>query len=475
MIAHLKPYPAYKDSGVPWLGDAPQHWEVRRGKWLFRHRKLLNSDRADSNVLSLTLRGVVNNDPDNPEGLVPKDYATYQLFRKGDLVFKLIDLENLRTSRVGLVHEDGIMSSAYVRLTPQKVVDIRFFFQQYFDLYQRGIYNQLGAGVRSTLGPTDLLDLSVVVPPLPEQTAIVRFLDHMDRRIRKYIGAKQKLIKLLEEQKQAIIHRAVTRGLDPNVRLKPSGIEWLGDVPEHWEVRRLRYLIEGKLTYGANAAAEYTNPDWPRYLRITDFGTDGTLRNNSFRSLPPEIAKDYLVQAGDILLARSGATVGKAFLVTTGAGEACHAGYLIRARPRREVIVPEFLFAFTQSTGFIGWKDSTFIIATIQNIGAGKYAGLPVPLPPIREQSAIVRFLQKDTDTILAAIDRAQREISLLREYRTRLIADVVTGKLDVREAAAKLPEEVEEPTSLEDMDAVEDEDTIDEVETEPTIDKEDS
>jgi type I restriction enzyme S subunit len=181
------------------------------------------------------------------------------------------------------------------------------------------------------------------------------------------------------------------------------------------------------------------------------------------------------VQAGDILLARSGATVGKAFLVTTGAGEACHAGYLIRARPRREVIVPEFLFAFTQSTGFIGWKDSTFIIATIQNIGAGKYAGLPVPLPPIREQSAIVRFLQKDTDTILAAIDRAQREISLLREYRTRLIADVVTGKLDVREAAAKLPEEVEEPTSLEDMDAVEDEDTIDEVETEPTIDKEDS
>ncbi|MGH8510653.1 MAG: restriction endonuclease subunit S, partial [Gammaproteobacteria bacterium] len=149
-------------------------------------------------------------------------------------------MENLRTSRVGLVHEDGIMSSAYVRLIPRSAVDIRFFFQQYFDLYHRGIYNQLGAGVRSTLGPSDLLDLSVVLPPLPEQAAIIRFIDHVDRRIRRYIRAKQKLIKLLEELKAAIIHRTVTRGLDPNVRLKPSGVEWLGDVPEHWELSRVK-------------------------------------------------------------------------------------------------------------------------------------------------------------------------------------------------------------------------------------------
>ena len=141
---------------------------------------------------------------------------------------------------------------------------------------------------------------------LPEQTAIVRFLDHADRRIRRYIRAKQKLITLLEEQKQAIINRAVTRGLDPNVRLKPSGAEWLGDVPEHWEVRRLRYLIRGRLTYGANAAAEHTDPAWPRYLRITDFSKNGTLRKDTFRSLPLQTAKDYLVEPGDVLLARSG-------------------------------------------------------------------------------------------------------------------------------------------------------------------------
>lgn len=116
MMDALAPYPGYMDSGVPWLGNVPAHWDIRRGKWLFRSRKELNSDLRNTNILSLTLRGVVNNDPDNPEGLVPKDYGTYQLFAKGDLVFKLIDLENVRTSRVGLVHQDGIMSPAYVRL-----------------------------------------------------------------------------------------------------------------------------------------------------------------------------------------------------------------------------------------------------------------------------------------------------------------------------------------------------------------------
>ena len=240
MIGNLKPYPEYKESGVPWLGSVPSNWGIRRGKWLFRNQKELNSNRANRNVLSLTLRGVVNNNPDDPEGLVPKDYATYQLFRKGELVFKLIDLENLRTSRVGLVHEDGIMSSAYVRLIPKNSGRVRFFFHQYFDLYQRGVYNQIGAGVRSTLGASDLLNISVVLPSIDEQDAIVRFLDHTNGRIVHAIRSKKKLIALLNEQKQVIIHRAVTRGIDSSVQLKPSGIPWLGDIPEHWELTSLR-------------------------------------------------------------------------------------------------------------------------------------------------------------------------------------------------------------------------------------------
>src|SRR2546427_1816485 len=190
----LKRYAVYKESGVPWVGEVPSHWGVARGKWLFRYLKELNHGGTSKNVLSLTLRGVVNNDPDHPEGLVPKDYSTYQFIFRGDLVFKLIDLENLRTSRVGLVHEDGIMSSAYVRLAPSGPTNIRYFFHQFYDFYSRGIYNQLGAGVRSTLGPSDLLNVGIVIPPPVEQAAIVRFLDWTKGRLERAIRAKRKVI-----------------------------------------------------------------------------------------------------------------------------------------------------------------------------------------------------------------------------------------------------------------------------------------
>ena len=220
------------------------------------------------------------------------------------------------------------------------------------------------------------------VPPPSEQAAIVRYLDHTDRRIQSYIRAKRKLIGLLEEQKQAVIHQAVTRGLDSNVRFKPSGVEWLGDVPEHWEVWRLRHLLEAPLKYGANEPARYTNPNLPRYIRITDIQEDGTLRDDSFRSIPEEIAAPYLLVGGDILFARSGATVGKTFQYRPSWGRAAYAGYLIRARLDKCKIGSDFVKYYTQSQAYRDW----------------------------------------------------------------RLIADVVTGKLDVREAAALLPGESEEP-----------------------------
>ena len=294
----------------------------------------------------------------------------------------------------------------------------------------------------------DFYDIRVPVPDPVEQAAMVRFLDYANGRLERAIRAKRKVIALLHEQKQAIIHRAVTRGLDPTVPLKPSGIPWLGDIPKHWEVRRLRFCTRGKLTYGANAAAEFDNPDWPRYLRITDFKGDGSLRPDTFRSLPPEVAKDYLVEDGDILFARSGATVGKAFLVRTDTVKACYAGYLIRARPNTDVVLPTFLFAFTQSTAFVRWKDAIFNRATIQNIGADKYANLAVPIPPIAEQQAILDFVETELAPIRTANSRIEREIELLREYRTRLVADVVTGKLDVRQAARQLPAETVEPAA---------------------------
>ena len=155
----------------------PGTLENKKGKRFFIYKKELNKGNLCTNVLSLTLNGVINNNPDKPIGLSPKDYATYQIFDKDNLVFKLIDLENISTSRVGLVPERGIMSSAYIRLINRHECNMRYFYFQYYDLYLRHVYNGLGAGVRSTLTSTDLLDLLIFIPPQSEQNHIVRFLD----------------------------------------------------------------------------------------------------------------------------------------------------------------------------------------------------------------------------------------------------------------------------------------------------------
>jgi type I restriction enzyme S subunit len=448
MNRDLKPYPEYKDSGVPWLGKVPAHWGMKRGKWLFRSMKEINADRQHTNILSLTLRGVVNNDPDDPEGLVPKDYGTYQLFAKGDLVFKLIDLENLRTSRVGLVHEDGIMSPAYVRLVPRHNGVQRFFFRQYFDLYQRGIFNQLGAGVRATLGPKDLLELPVVVPNVSEQSAIVRFLDHVDRKIKKHIRAKQKLIKLLTEQKQAIIQRAVTRGLDPTVRLKPSGVPWLGKVPAHWEVLPNRALF-----------AEVRDRDHADAEMLSVTITKGVIRqkallgDSSKKDSSNEDKSSYkLVCPGDIAYNKMRAWQG-AVGVSEFRGIISPA-YVVQ-RPRRGA-EPRYFHYLLRTPAFAKEAErwSYGITSDMWSLRPEHFKMIYGCLPSIPEQSAIVRYLDGATANLDKAIDAAHREIDLLREYRTRLIADVVTGKLDVREAAANLPEEAEEAEVLDESEA---------------------
>ena len=443
MIVAHKSYLSYKPSGVEWLGDMPAHWEVRRLKYLLQERDTRSADGREQLLRVSQYTGVTQRkraDGDDAPDTRAESLIGYKCVEYNDLVVNIMLAWN---GSMGVSQFCGIASPAYCVYRFLAGVHPWFFHYLLRSSFYMAYIKTASTGVvdsRLRLYTDDLYRLYALVPPLSEQTAIVRYLAHVDDRIRRYVSGKQKLIRLLEEEKQAVIHRTVTRGLDPNVRLKPSGVEWLGDIPAHWEVIRLRYLVKGKLTYGANAAAEYADPDWPRYLRITDFDQDGVLKNNTFRSLPPEVARDYLVQPGDLLLARSGATVGKAFLVPADAGEACYAGYLIRARPQPALIEPHFLFAFTQSTGFTHWKNSTFIFSTIQNISAEKYADLHVPCPPLSEQSQIIRCLNKETTAIDTAISHACRQIELLQEYRTRLIADVVTGQVDVRAAGGQVP-----------------------------------
>jgi type I restriction enzyme S subunit len=456
MIADLKPYPAYKESGIPWIGIVPSDWRVERTKCIFRSRKELNVGRQNTNVLSLTLRGVVNNDPESPEGMVPKDYATYQLFKKHDLVFKLIDLENIRTSRVGLVHEDGIMSSAYVRLAPTKSVNIRFFYLQFFDLYTRAVFNTLGAGVRSTLGAADLGELRIVIPPPAEQTAIVRFLDLWNGRLEKAIRSKRRVIALLQEQKQAIIHRAVTRGLDPTVKLKDSAIPWLGEIPEHWEVRRNMALfslrvesgVEGLPVLQVSLRSGITMEELDQFGRPKKLIADATKYKRVHQG---DMAYNTMrMWQGAVGVSPCDGLVSPAYVVITPRGGT----------------VPEF-YDYVFHTDLYKQqvnRQSTGIVSDRNRLYWDSFKQMPNLVLPETEQRDIISFILKETGGIGTAIARFEREITLLREYRTRLTADVVTGKLDVRAAAAQLPEEAEEEP-LPDPEIPEEEPELEEVE----------
>lgn len=212
---------------------------------------------------------------------------------------------------------------------------------------------------------------------------------------------------------------------------RDSGIDWIGEVPRHWKVKKLKRLLSEKLKYGATESGDLDNLDDPRYIRITDFDDDGFLREDTFKSLPTEIAKDYLLSEGDVLFARSGATVGKTFIFKNYTGIACFAGYLIKATTVKYRLLPEFLFYYTKSSGYEEWKNGIFTQATIQNIGADKYQYLNVPVPPLTEQIAIANYLDKSCADIARGVEIKKKQIENLQQQLKSIIHHTVTKGLN--------------------------------------------
>ena len=456
MIDGLKPYPAMKDSGVPWLGAVPEHWDVLPNRAIFDEVK--DRDRPDADMLSVTItKGVIRQqtllEDSSKKDSSKLDRSAYKFVRSGDIAYNKM---RAWQGAVGVSEYEGIISPAYVVQRPRKGGTSRYLhyllrtpdFAKEAERWSYGITSDMWS-----LRPEHFRMIYSCLPPLPEQAAIVRFLDHADRRIRRYIRAKQKLIKLLGEQKQAIIHRAVTRGLDPNVRLKPSGVEWLGDVPEHWEVASLRHRysqVLGKMLDSKRITGESLLP----YLRNTDVQWDRiNVDGLPQMDIAPAEYERYTVRAGDLLVCEGG-EVGRA-AIWTGSLPLC--GFqkaLHRLRPfNPERDVPRFLY-FALRAAAKGNAFSDGHVSTIAHLTGEKLRGHPFPFPPREEQQAIAQWIDGELVNIGDATECTAQQIDLLREYRTRLIADVVTGKLDVREAAARLPDEVEEPESLDEVEA---------------------
>ena len=418
----MQQYDSYKDSGVKWLGEIPSHWELCRFKNLV---SLVTTPSNDRNKIGL----------ENIESGSGKFTQTDNEFEGNGVHFQVNDVVygKLRPylQKVWLATFSGnAVGDFFVFRVNNRVVEK---YLQYLML-SRCFTDDVNASTYGAKMPRVsseyILTMRCTVPSKDEQIKIVTYLDTATAKIDAAIAQQQKMIDLLNERKQIIINRTVTRGLNPNVKMKDSGVEWIGEVPEEWEVRRLKHLLKANLMYGANESAESEVESYPRYIRITDIDEDGKLRPDTFRSLPPAKAEPYLLKKGDLLFARSGATAGKTYLFNENI-KACFAGYLIKAS-LKETLLPEYLNYYTKSGIYANWKKSIFIQATIPNIGAEKYANLQITLPSIKEQEDIVKHLDVETGKINQVVRNCEKQISLLQERKQIIINEVVTGKVKV-------------------------------------------
>jgi type I restriction enzyme S subunit len=458
MIGDLKPYSAYKDSGVPWLEKVPEHWEIVPLASIARPRKVTNE--GDRELLSVYLgRGVIpfTSVEEKRTNTTSEDLSKYQLVEPGDFV-----LNNQQAWRgsVGVSRYTGIVSPAYLVLALDKRLNREFADKLFSDRAMVTQYLVCSKGVGSiqrNLYWPHLKRVVTVIPPSVEQTQIATFLDYADRRIRRYIRSKQKLIKLLEEQKQVIINQAVTRGLDPNVLLKPSGIEWLGDIPEHWEAMRLKRLVE-RIDQGVSPQAENYLAESGRWgVLKAGCVNRGVFKDIQHKRLPIQFSIDpkLVVNLGDVLVSRAS---GSPKLVGS-VGRVHELNYQLILSDKifrpvfRAGLDPEFMILAMNSRYYRMQVEKAISGAEglANNLPSSSLRTFIFAIPPKHEQKMIVRCIQEETNSLIKTIQRTEKEVSLLHEFRTRLIADVVTGKLDVREAAARLPVEVDDPEPLDD------------------------
>ena len=447
MIAELKPYASYKDTGVPWLEDVPEHWHVRRLKTLCTRSALYGANVA---ATSYTTKGVrflrttdINEDGQlGSEGVfVPKELVQDYLLINDDILISrsgTIGRSFLYSRRV---HGRCAYAGYLVRFVPATVVLPKYVFLFTKTRAFAGFLRVMA--ISSTIENVNgekYANAPLPLPPPSEQAAIVRFLDHADRRIRRYIRAKQKLIALLEEQKQAIVHQAVTHGLETSAKLKHTGNPWFPSVPAHWNVMPMRRVITKSLD-GPHHSPEYLDQGIP-FLSARNIKVDRwSLEDVKFisRADYESFCQRVKPVVGDVLYTKGG---------TTGIARAVDLDYPFQVwvhiavlRPKKVRILPRYLAVALNSPRCYEQSQLLTRGATNQDLGLGRMKEIALPVPPLAEQADIVEHVSAVEGKLGRARETALREIELLSEYRSRLIADVVTGKVDVRGVRAKLPE----------------------------------
>lgn len=443
MFRDLPPY-AQTTWNSFWSAPTPIHWGVQPGLAVLQENRLKNDGLVESQVLSLSYGKVVVKPVEKQRGLVPDSYEGYQILDPGDIVVRPTDLQNDQTSiRVGHVRNRGIITSAYIGLRPSGGWGDSYAFQ-YLTVVDssKRIYG-MGSGLRQQLGWSDLKRMPCLVPPAEEQAAIVKYLAHANARIDKTIAAKRCLIELLHEQRARTADDLVT-GRDKPLQ-SVSSLPWLESVPEGWEWRRCR-TITRFITSGSRGWAEFYADQGPIFLQSGNLGRHLDLKLSNLQRVDlPESASEGIrtrVQPRDLLMCITGALTGNVSLVPADwTAEAYINQHIALIRPAHDAVDAEFLgLAMKSQPSQIQLRASEYG-GTKQGLGLAEVKNLEILMPPLADQRTVITRIADRTARLDRAIESNENEIALLGEFRTRLVADVVTGQVDVRAIAATLPD----------------------------------
>lgn len=424
-------YDTYKDSGIAWLGQIPSHWEVKRLGSFFNERRQKVSDK-DFEPLSVTKLGIF---PQWENVAKTNDGDNRKLVRKGDFV---INSRSDRKGSSGVSELDGSVSLINIVLSPKETVVPAFcnyllkcnsFIEEYY---------RIGRGIVADLWTTryqEMKCMDIAMPPLAEQEAIVNYLTNAIAKIDEAIAQQQKMIDLLKERKQIIINEAVTHGLDPNVPMKQTGIDWLPQIPAHWEFYPLKYSLSLKARVGWNGlkSDEFLVEGYSYLVTGQDFNGPNINWQNCYQIDKKRYDEDPYIQLsnGDLLVTKDG-TIGKIAIVSNLDKPACLNSGIFVVKQKKGIFEPKFLYWQFLSCHFSEFFSYNSTGATIQHLYQNVFDNMPMLIPPLLEQKSIMRFIESNIHPINQEISRCERFIQLLNERKQIIINNVVTGKIKV-------------------------------------------
>jgi type I restriction enzyme, S subunit len=435
-------YERYKQSGVEWLGDVPEHWNTSPLLAVGCERDERNTGMAESNLLSLSYGRIVRKDISTNEGLLPESFETYQIVHPGDIVFRLTDLQNdKRSLRTAIVEERGIITSAYLALEPFSTNPrlLNYLFRAY-DL--RKVFYALGSGVRQSMNYEDVKRMEMLLPPIEEQAAIVAFLDRETAKIDALIEEQRRLTALLKEKRRAVISHAVTKGLNPSASMKDSGVEWYGQVPAHWRIGRVgRHVsILSGFAFPSNRFSD--DEAHARLLRGVNVGV-GRIRWDEtvfWERTNDDGLDDYELSSGDLVIGMDRPLIAEGVRVAKiGAADLpCLLLQRVAKISTDSELNADFLSALLSSRFFIAHFSPETTGVSVPHISPEQIQGFVIPLPPIEEQKVLVDHLLRNDLQHFLLLQNAEQMIGLLEERRSALISAAVTGKINVTTHVAK-------------------------------------